>query len=143
MPVFIYEKDAFRKIVCVEGPEYPHNQRNFGICSFRAFKNKWRRLYKADERLIDFRPVFGINVKGNGAIYGFGGWNRYVVLNTGEIMLLGPSVELPEDIVKARQVGFRIFAQDLTKKERSYSNNGFSAGMRALIKKFLRFLHIF
>ena len=119
MPVFIYEKDAFRKLIKVEGPEYPYNQRNFGICSYKAFKKKWKRIYGKNKEYRNFRLVFGIDVKGNAAIYGFGGWNRYVVLNTGEIMLLGPSVENPDDIKKAREVGFRIFAQDLTDEERN------------------------
>lgn len=137
MPVFIQEKDAFRKMVLVEGPEYPYNQRNFGIHSFNAFKDRWEKSYKADKKLKGFRPVLGIHVKESSSIYGFCGWNRYIVLNTGEIMLLGSSVELSEDIVKARQVGFRIFAQDLTKEEKSYKKTFFEK-ISILVKKIFR-----
>lgn len=115
MPVFIFEKEAFRKMVEVEGPDYSRNQMNFGACSFRAFKNKWRRLAKASPNFIKYRPAFGIDVEGNAAIYGYGGWNRYVVLNTGEIMFIEHSARTAAYIKKARAAGFRIFARDLRK----------------------------
>ncbi len=115
MAVFIFEKNAFRKIAEVEGPDYPHHQKDFGICSFKAFKNKWKRLAKASPVFVKYQPAFGIDVEGNAAIYGLGGYNRYVVLNTGEIMFLESAAESPEYTKKAEAAGFRIFARDLAK----------------------------
>lgn len=112
MTVYIYERDAFRKMVAVEGKYYPHNQKNFGICSFKAFKKKWKKLAKIND-FTDGKPPYAIDVEGNRAIYGLCGWNRYLVLNTGEIMFLKAAARIPEDIEVARKIGFRIFPEDL------------------------------
>ncbi len=112
MPIYIYECDAFRKMVVVEGKDYLHNQRNFGICSFSSFRKKWKKFAKING-FTDEKPPYAIDVEGNRAIYGLGGWNRYLVLNTGEIMFLEAAARTPEDIEVARKIGFRIFPKDL------------------------------
>lgn len=144
MPVFIYKPDAFEKMVKIEGEDYRRrkSKESFGNCSFDAFLEVWEAI---DKKYPDFRndkPAFGIDVKGNGAIYGLGGWNRYIVLNTGEIMLHRYfltsiadkeimnechkhlrewSIEerLETMLQRIRKIGFRIFPDDLRKKENS------------------------
>jgi hypothetical protein len=88
MSVFIYEPDAFEKMVKIEGEDYRRckNKESFDDCSFDAFLEAWEESLKRQPDFKDFRPEFGIGVKGNQAIYGWWGWNRYVVLNSGEIM---------------------------------------------------------
>jgi len=75
MAVYIWEPDAFDKIVQVEGPEYPENQKDFGPCSFQAFLNKWNRIQRRWPEIASFKPEFGIEVRvtknaNNSAIYG-------------------------------------------------------------------------
>jgi len=41
-------------------------------------------------------------------IYGAGGWNRYIVRGTGEVMLSGMHAS-SKSIKLAKQLGFRIF----------------------------------
>ena len=117
MPVFIYERDAFRKMIAVEGPEYPRNQRFFGSVSFGAAKREWDKFFRDNEELRNSRPEFviGITAQDVGIIYGLGGWNRYVVLNSGEIMLTGDmsSPRCRKCIEPARRIGFRIFPIDI------------------------------
>ncbi len=84
MSVFIYEKDAFEKIVAVEGPGYIKNQKNFDDYSFSAFYKRWQELCGQDPNFINASEHF-IGVGLCCAIYGLGGWNRYLVRNTGEI----------------------------------------------------------
>lgn len=140
MPVFIYEPDAFEKMVKVEGEEYRRvrTKEEFGICSFDAFLEEWKKLEQHPnfKDFKDFRPEFGIGVEGNHAIYGWWGWNRYIVLNSGEMVfhsgfltevadeeimserhryfMKGDS-EKARDIVLQwiRKIGFRIFPDDL------------------------------
>ena len=48
------------------------------------------------------------------SIYGLGGWNRYAVLNSGEITFI-EFASISEDIKKAKEVGFRIFNKNFYK----------------------------
>jgi hypothetical protein len=111
MPVHIFEENAFEKLVEVEGEDYRRfrTREEFGTCSFDAFFEKWHSNFK-NEKFKDYRPPFSITVKGNGAIYGLHGFNRYIVLNSGEITFLKPSADKIEEIIKkARKAGFRMF----------------------------------
>ena len=109
MPVYIFEENALEKIIEVEGERYRRfsTEKEFQTCSFEAFLKKWNEDCKDYPEIINYRPCFGISVEGNGAIYGWGGWNRYILYNSGEIALLNPS-SIPEDIEKAKKVGFRM-----------------------------------
>jgi hypothetical protein len=110
MAIFIFDTDAFEKMVAVESEDYRKfkSKKIFDVCSFDAFFEEWQKEYANNPRVRDYRPEFGISVGGNGAIYGLGGWNRYVVLNSGEIALIIAS-SIPEYIHKAKDMGFRLW----------------------------------
>ena len=107
MAVFIYEKDAFQKIVAVEGEEYTRDQKFFGSCSFSAFYQKWQELHAQDPNFIN-APEYFIEAEWNSTIYGLGGWNRYLVRNTGEIFFVAAAGSL-ESIKRAKTQGFQIW----------------------------------
>ena len=115
MPVFIWEKDAFLKFVEAESSgdkniaaSLIRHQRDFGKCSFWAFYQRWQEMYVIDPEITKTQPSFSIDVEGNYAIYGYGGWNRYMVLNTGEIVFLREFAERDEDLRLGEKAGFRI-----------------------------------
>lgn len=107
MPVFIYEPDVLEKLVEIEGPEYQRcaKKEYFGNCAFEAFLEKWNTVFRDNEPLRRAKP-FAIDVERTGAIYGVWGWNRYIVLNTGEILLI-ESLSYPEFVEQAKRAGFR------------------------------------
>jgi hypothetical protein len=107
MPVFIYEKDALEKIAEVEGEKWIRHQKNFGDCSFDAFLRTWNEQIGGRKELIEKGGSMAISVNGNGAIYGLGGWNRYIVMYSGEIKMLR-DMAIQESIEKAEKCGFRI-----------------------------------
>ena len=111
MPVFIFEPNALNKIVEVEGENFVEFRSKSGIYSFEAFLEEWERLDK-NRDFRSSRPEFSIDTKDRGitnaAIYGLYGWNRYVVLNNGEIAFLELLARNLEDIERAKKVGFRI-----------------------------------
>jgi hypothetical protein len=107
MPVFIYEKDALEKIAEVEGEEWLRHQKNFGDCSFDAFLQTWNEQIGGRKDLIEKGGSMAISVNGNGAIYGLYGWNRYIVMYSGEIKMLR-DMAIQESIEKAEKCGFCI-----------------------------------
>ena len=110
MPIYIFEQNAFDKMIEVEGEEYRRfrSEDEFGVCSFEAFLKKWEKNYSKHQERRNFKPEFAIDVNGMHSIYGLGGWNRYAVLNSGEITFI-EFASISEDIKKAKEVGFRIF----------------------------------
>jgi hypothetical protein len=108
MPVFIYEPDAFDKICQFEGNEYEANQRDWNTSNFTAFKKVWEEDCKDNQWVREQGKDMAISARdGNGAIYGWHGWNRYLVYCSGEIVFLG-DMSYKEAINKAKNIGFRI-----------------------------------
>ena len=108
MAVFIYEDDAFDKMVEVEGPDYIEHKEDFGICSFAAFKKEWEKYFEKNLRRRNAKEFY-LEIEGNPAIYGIVGLNRYYVLNTGEIVFSPVQAITPEYIERAKEIGFRIW----------------------------------
>ena len=115
MPVYIYEEDAFEKMVAVEGETWRRHVKNFGEWGFQAFLDAWNELKPEieeerkqpgwEENLKDF----GISTEGGGsAIYGAGGYNGYMVTYDGEIIFLRMMAGTAAAIPKAEAQGFRI-----------------------------------
>jgi len=128
MPVYIWQRDAFRKFVAVESlgdkkitdDMIRHQRESMGMQSFWAFLQKWHEYYIKDPLLMSFGPKFKIesdNSGSNTVIYGYWGWNRWVVYNTGEMLLHRYSTQ-EEYIKEAKRQGFRIFP--LNKKQLSF-----------------------
>ncbi|MBI4708758.1 MAG: hypothetical protein HY764_00970 [Candidatus Portnoybacteria bacterium] len=107
MPVFIYEPDAFKKICLVEGPDYAENQKDFGICGFDAFKKRWEEAIKQNPALKETEGCYAISVDSNSAIYGWGGYNRYIVFYSGEILFSSNHAINEAALKLAKEVGFR------------------------------------
>jgi hypothetical protein len=122
MPVFIYEPDAFEKMVQVEGDDFRRRKDADDSWSFNAFLKKWQSLDRTDPKFRKRRPYFAIDADQFGStIYGWGGWHRYVVLNTGEILLIANSTQAPETsavLKQARKTGFRIWGVRRKKKRK-------------------------
>ncbi|MEK7212001.1 MAG: hypothetical protein AAB731_05225 [Patescibacteria group bacterium] len=120
MPVYIYDKDAFRKMMLVEGGGSRKNELDFvryqctftseWECSFFAFYQKWQEEYARNPKLAEEEFEYDISVNGNCAIYGLSGWNRYSVRNTGEIFFLRHFVRYRDiwSLKKATELGFTI-----------------------------------
>ncbi len=111
MAVFIYEPDAFRRLVLVEGEDYARDQSEYGVSSFESFLQEWCRSVMCEPDFTDFD--WPMSVDGNAAIYGRGGWHRYTVRNTGEIFFIKGFCHHRKCLPLARSVGFRIFPDDL------------------------------
>ncbi|MBI5732948.1 hypothetical protein HY967_03245 [Candidatus Jorgensenbacteria bacterium] len=114
MPVFIYDTDAFEKLVAVEGKQYQERQNDHDAYSFNAFKEKWRKLNDLNKSFTELQE-FCIEIDNNSSIYGFGGWHRYLVLNTGEIIFVkascgGGTFHQGQHTELAKKIGFRIWS---------------------------------
>jgi len=107
--VFIFEPDAFNKICQVEGEGYIEDQEVFGVHGFSAFKKHWEKAISENPSLKERGKDLAIKMKNsNTAIYGRGGWNRYVVYYSGEIVFLESQAVSEEAIKRAKKVGFKI-----------------------------------
>lgn len=123
MPVFIYDPDAFAKMTVVEGEHWKEAQQagQFGDCSFDLFKQKWDGLFEAMKKrgsvttetdmakLGENISGYGIDVNGAGAIYGRGGWTRYTVRVSGEILFIRAMSPSQERTDLAIAEGFNLF----------------------------------
>ena len=104
--VRIDDKDAFDRMVCVEGEEYRECKTRdvLGDCSFDAFLEAWEKI-SLWARSAD--PSICISVNSGTAIYGLGGWNRYGVMTNGSIQFMR-DFSTAEGIAKAQECGFEI-----------------------------------
>lgn len=113
MPVFIQQPDALDLLTKVEGPAWREKQERFGSCSFKAFHDEWLQaqsyLTEEDKASEWYRTDSLTTPGGDGAIYGEGGWNRYIVKYTGEIVFLRRQAWGPEAIQRAEEAGFRVW----------------------------------
>lgn len=105
--VNIDDKDAFEKMICVEGEEYREYKTRdaLGDCSFDAFLEAWKNI-SAWARNAE-PPICMTVGSSNNAIYGLGGWNRYAVMNNGSVQFMR-DFSTPSDIAKAQECGFEI-----------------------------------
>lgn len=121
MAVFIFEKDALNKMALIEGERWLRHQSDTNLATFAAFKEAWYSWFQAAKAnnaeilqesdmqhacLVDQGIVDQHN---NGAIYGDGGWTRYTVRLSGEILFIkdfSPSAEIAQ---KAKEAGFNLF----------------------------------
>lgn len=115
MAVYIWEEDAFEKMVQIEGEDWRRHVKNFGECGFDAFKKDFESMEFTSERIQQFIKEESngvrhshLTVNGNAAIYGYGGWNRYSVSCSGEIVFLMAFCEDQKDEQKARELGFTV-----------------------------------
>jgi len=113
MPVYIYDEDAFEKMILVEGEDYRKFKtiQMFGSNSFDCFKNYWDEVVskiKEDDRKNYWNDSY--SPENSPTIYGHHGWNRYAVKYSGEIIFLS-SFDSSIDMAftkRAREIGFRI-----------------------------------
>lgn len=137
----ICDDDAFAKMCEVEGPDYEENQRGFGDYSFDAFRAQWLkvspwwrvhfgdlpelqedmdRLDAVWRRWRDSHghcvPLKALSVGSAAVIYGWHGWNRYVVRSRDGAVLFHRHAAVSEEALKkAQEVGFGIFPDDMGK----------------------------
>lgn len=114
MPVYIYEEGAFEKFARAECGdnedlvqefmrEHAEKMKNF---SFHAFLAKWNELSKknSDIKNDDTRAI---DVGGGAKIRGLYGWNMYLVLHSGEIVLARPKEIRGAVLMRIQKTGFR------------------------------------
>ena len=104
--VKISDPDAFEKMTKVEGPNWAKTQKqnpesDFG---FFAYKKAWEEIVSSGyEGKASPREL----LKGDGAIYGEGGFSRYMVDEHGNIILAKWSTQ-EDKIKKAEALGFDV-----------------------------------
>jgi hypothetical protein len=113
--VYIFQPDALDLLTQVEGQSWREQQeaRPNSEYGFFAYLKAWQFLIREgyEKKLtchdvLDHEEVVGH--RGDGAIYGNGGWSRFVVtLGDGRIVLLGWSTHA-EKIEKAKALGFDV-----------------------------------
>lgn len=113
MSVYIYDPDAKAKIALVEGERWLEHDLNAAYRSstscFDAFLAEWKAIEAVTTP--DAREILNsecLTVRGNPAIYGLGGWNRYFVRYDGEIMFSAYHASNPEKEAQAKDAGFRV-----------------------------------
>lgn len=138
MAVFIFEPDAFDKLVYVEGTDIIEHQKNMGICSFWAFLKRWKEIDAECPELKNKYPNESFDVKGNGAIYGWWGWNRYIVFYSGEIMMHWYFIEssMIDTLYRAIEIGFRIFPDEIKQDIPAWQRNSKEWWRERISKKF-------
>ena len=112
MSVYIYQPDAYDRLVQVEGPDYPdYGPQRGGGYHFDTYLEAWNRARQRrihwSEYDINVTPSYVDLPDGDGAIYGKGGLTRYAVRSDGEIVLLGWSASDARKQL-AIDAGFRI-----------------------------------
>ena len=110
MSVFIYESDAFEKIVLVEGEEYREFNKKNKLASFESFLEKWTQKYKPslDQIIQSQKAKQTLSLSDVGSILGLGGWNRYLVCRDGEILFHSDFSD-KEGIDNAKNNGFTVY----------------------------------
>ena len=113
MSVYIYEEGAFEKMVKVEGEAYRKckAEKAFGECSLDYFKKHWDEIIsKIDKCILKDNMNNNYTPGHSAAIYGSGGYNRYVVKFSGEIIFLTSSDSSYKKSFakKAKNVGFHL-----------------------------------
>ncbi|MCL5018594.1 MAG: hypothetical protein M1416_02390 [Candidatus Pacearchaeota archaeon] len=95
----------------VEGEEYRRfkTKEEFENCSFDAFFEEWEKNYSKHPERRNYKPEFSIDVHGMHSIYGWGGWNRYLVFNNGEIAFIRGLARFEFCVDDAKRAGFRIW----------------------------------
>jgi len=111
MSVYIYEKNALKKMAQIEGERWMEQQDDDpkNPCSFYAFLNIWRDHFSQRQSLMEegARLNCFISVEANGAIYGDSGYNRYAVRYDGMVFFLR-DFATQEAIRKATRIGFDL-----------------------------------
>lgn len=131
----VFDDDAFERLCRVEGESYRENQESFGDYSFAAFHDRWWKIQPWWRRIARHVPSLRglvkdppswmpgvhvpprpwmVHVGHSVSIYGFHGWNRYLVRQDDGAMFLHEDLAPdPSFIALARDVGFGIFPSDV------------------------------
>jgi hypothetical protein len=120
MPVYITDSDALTRLAQIEGEPWRDLQeaepdRPLGFFQFKRAYESIKQIYadlKDEDRRETMRNI-GITCNGNPAIYGEGGWNRYFIRWSGEIVISVHHVRLPKEkwLAKAAEVGVRTSSE--------------------------------
>jgi hypothetical protein len=121
MALFIWQKNALEIMAKIEGEDWLRHVKDFGDCGFEAFFNEWKklnyskdslaRMQTEDPRKFFLRQTTFISFNGNSAIYGYWGWNRYLVSFLGEIIFNEAFCADKEKIEQVKSLGIRLFSQ--------------------------------
>jgi hypothetical protein len=113
----IADPDAFERLVAVEGERYREN--DLGSWGFPAFLAVWHKMQAEIDRETRLGRIVpgsrqyrrfqrvALAHSGSSAIYGFWGWNRYIVTHDGEVHIHRDFVGSEWGVELARAVGLR------------------------------------
>ncbi len=112
--LYIYDRDVIDTMAKVEDEEWAKLQRSgrAGGYGVPAFVEAWRKLQAellpGEVFEENVRPdLFVSGPTSDGAIYGDGGYSRYIVTGTGEVVLLASSTR-PAKVALAKAAGIRV-----------------------------------
>ena len=111
MAILISDTDAFDKLVCMEGERWrklaSDAKNEYG---FRYALNTWIAYVEEAETFDpEYAKTERFKMEGIGVvIYGEGGWNRYYVRGSGEIVFSKHHSSSQEKVDKAKEIGFGI-----------------------------------
>ncbi len=100
MSIFIFDPSCLRKLANVEGPGWGMEQENHLIQSRAAGVPLHPNSY--------FGAIFEFVKKEQPIIYGYGGFNRYVIRDDGRVVFLRAQAAYPAMIEKAKIEGFDL-----------------------------------
>lgn len=111
MPIYIFDADVLDRLAAVEGPAWRalQLQQTSSPYGFQAWLAAWRQKAALTETEPDYadEPVRSFVDGGDGALYGAGGYTRYTVSVSGELVLLRWSAT-DTQLQKAEAAGFSI-----------------------------------
>lgn len=100
MSVSLTDPDCYKKIVAIEGSAWAKEQADHVLCS----RSKAYSLHTNSF----FGAIIAFVQKENAVIYGYGGFNRYVIRDDGRVVFLRHQAAYPAMIEKAQMEGFDI-----------------------------------
>jgi hypothetical protein len=113
MSVHIYQVDALDRMAAVEGERWKQQQlnpKNWDKWSFHVCLQEWQLLDPQITQAQRENPTymnFSLHSGGTeGVIYGWHGWSRYTVRNSGEIWFIEAQSPTAAVTELARQAGF-------------------------------------
>lgn len=109
MSVYIFQADALSRLAAVEGEAWLKQQghQSRSPYGFHAWHTAWLAKTAAGPDYADSPVRDFLDGSGDGAIYGDSGYDRYVILPDGEVVLLAWSARHEKRLLATAQ-GIRV-----------------------------------
>lgn len=118
MPARIDDEDVLERLCLVEGGEYREQQERLEADENPRYRAQsvwgWRRAWEVqrdDDPDMRYRGVVNRAAGNLGSLYGYDGWNRYIVTLGGELFFHEGFAEFDDDCERARTAGFQLWLE--------------------------------